>query len=89
MRFSLANEIKAVDQANTKLIAAKALDSHLTQKAKVDTVSLISSPKGMAAIFLSGVVKGAIGPKSTGSSSVVSSLAKHVVTPWLSKSNED
>ena len=62
MIFSLFKKVKQADQYEADLQLLHKLDKAQSQRAKEKSLALITSPKGLAAIFAVGVTRGFINP---------------------------
>lgn len=62
MIVSLFKKAKQADQCEADLILLKRLDKAQSNRAREKALALITSPKGLAAIFTLGVAKGFIKP---------------------------
>ena len=62
MIFSLFTKVKQADQYEADLQLLNKLDKAQSQRAKEKSLALITSPKGLAAIFTVGLARGFIHP---------------------------
>lgn len=83
MLLSLKDKRKKVDDASALAQAACALDKHTSLKAKKDCKKLILSTKGLAVMFISGAIKGAMSEQSMDGADVGKLVGKRALSAWL------
>ncbi|ASP46767.1 hypothetical protein [Cognaticolwellia beringensis] len=84
MIFSLFKKAKQADQCEADLKLLQKLDKSQSHRAKVRSLALITSPKGLAAIFTIGVARGFIKPsiaRQLKSMAIV--FGKTTIDDWL------
>lgn len=84
MIISLFKQIKHADQCAANLILLRKLEHLQSQRAKEKSLALITSPKGLAAIFTIGLARGFITPSIARQlKSMVVVFGKTSIDGWL------
>jgi len=84
MIFSLFKKVKLAEQREAELKLLQKLDKAQSHRAKVKFLALITSSKGLAAIFTAGLARGLIKPNIARQlKSMAIILAKTNLDDWL------
>lgn len=84
MLVSLFKNAKKADQFKADLSLLNKLDEFQSRRAKKRSLVLISSPQGLAAIFVAGLAKGFITPSIAGQlKSMAVAFGKTNLDAWL------